>query len=71
MLGEVAPERHRRSLVEQYSHEGAVLAKARNSWSSTASTFHRSTPWNHSRNSSIEAPAFKFSNRAETGTRVP
>ena len=38
---------------------------------STASTWPRSTPGNHSRNSSIVAPPSMFSNSAFTGTRVP
>jgi hypothetical protein len=40
-------------------------------WRSTAIAWLRATPGNHSMNSSIVAPARRFSKRAETGTRVP
>ena len=42
-----------------------------NSWSRTTCTCCASTPSNQSRNSSVDAPALRFSKSADTGTRVP
>lgn len=70
VLRQMTPQRYRSSLIEQDLHEATVSANAWSSWSRTVSTFHRSTPGNHSRNWSIDAPALRFSKRAETGTRV-
>ena len=41
------------------------------SWSRTTRSCSLSTPGNNSRNWSIVAPSRRFSNRADTGTRVP
>ena len=41
------------------------------SWSRTASSCSLSTPGNQSRNCSMVAPSRRFSNSADTGTRVP
>lgn len=67
VLDQVLPEWRRRALIKQDFH----AARLRPACASTASTCARVTPGNHSKNSSMVAPASRFSNSACTGTRVP
>ena len=61
------PERNRDTLIEEDPHAAKVEAVN----SRTLSTWVRSTPGNHSRNSETVAPLSRFWNKAATGTRVP
>ena len=47
--GQMVPQRCRGTLIEQYSHERADSMRVSRSWSSTARSWCRSTPGNHSR----------------------
>ena len=58
------------SLVEQDQQELIGFPSELTSWARTASTLQPSTPGNHSRNCPTVAPSLRFSNRADTGTRV-
>ena len=69
--GETPPEGRRRALIEQYLHDRAGFARAFTSWSRTTATAGLSTPGNHSRNCSTDAPSLRFSKRAATGALVP
>ena len=71
VLDQMTPQGSRDALVEQDPQESITFAKDSTSWVRTASTFRPSTPVNHSRNWATVAPSLGFSNKADTGTRVP
>ena len=71
MTVQVTTQRCRSALIEKNLQSCAGTRRASASCSSTARTCQASTPGNQSRNSPTVAPLSRFSNRADTGTRVP
>ena len=61
----------RRPSIKRNPHRRAGTRRASASCSSTARTCQAATPGNQSRNWPTVAPLSRFSNRADTGTRVP
>ena len=71
VLDQMTPQGSRGAWVEQDPQESTASPKHSTSWARTASTFRPSTPGNYSRNWATVAPSLRFSNKADTGTRVP